>query len=66
MGTAGSVLTNEFKIPTIGYGPGCEDQAHARDESVEVEKIRMAAYGTASIAHGLVGIPVCGWTSDEI
>ena len=25
-----------------------------------------AVYGTASIVHSLVGIPVVGWTSDEI
>ena len=66
MGTAGSLLVNEFKIPTVGYGPGLESQAHAPGEYVEVEKIFAATYGTAAIAHGLVGIPVCGWSSDEI
>ncbi len=66
MGTAGSVLVNEFKIPTIGYGPGLEAQAHARGEFVELEKLHTAIYGTASIAHSLIGIPVCGWTADEI
>ena len=66
MGTAGSVLVNDFKIPTIGYGPGCEAQAHARGEYVELEKMFTAIYGTAAIAHSLIGIPVCGWTADEI
>ena len=66
MGTAGSVLVNEFNIPTIGYGPGLETQAHAADEYVELQKLHTAVYGTAAIAHSLVGIPVCGWTSDEI
>ncbi|MCX7006875.1 MAG: M20/M25/M40 family metallo-hydrolase [Kiritimatiellaeota bacterium] len=66
MGTAGSALVNEFKIPTIGYGPGCEEQAHACGEFVELEKIYTAIYGTAAIAHSLIGIPVCGWTADEI
>lgn len=66
MGTAGSVLVNEFKIPAVGYGPGVETQAHAHGEWVEIDKLITALYGTAVIAHSLVGIPVCGWTSDEI
>jgi len=66
MGTAGSVLSNDFHIPTIGYGPGREEEAHARGESVEVAKIVECTYGTAAIAHGLVGIPVFGWIPDEI
>ncbi len=66
MGTAGSVLVNEFQTATIGYGPGLETQAHARGEFVELEKLYSAIYGTAAIAHSLIGIPVCGWTTDEI
>jgi acetylornithine deacetylase/succinyl-diaminopimelate desuccinylase-like protein len=66
MGTAGGTLTTEFSVRTIGYGPGEEIQAHAANESVATENIVKAAYGTAAIVHGLVGIPVCGWTSDEI
>jgi acetylornithine deacetylase/succinyl-diaminopimelate desuccinylase-like protein len=66
MGTAGGVLVNEFKVPTIGYGPGEETQAHTAHESVRTRRIVEAVYGTAVIAHALVGIPVCGWTVDEI
>ncbi len=66
MGTAGSVLVNEFNIPAIGYGPGLETQAHAPGEWVASDNIIAAVYGTAAIAHSLVGIPVCGWTSDDI
>jgi acetylornithine deacetylase/succinyl-diaminopimelate desuccinylase-like protein len=66
MGTAGSVLTREFHVPTIGYGPGTELMAHAVDESVNIEKVSEAVYGTAAIVHGLIGIPVFGWTADEI
>lgn len=66
MGTAGSVLVKEFNVPTIGYGPGGEAQAHAADEYVETAKITEAVYGTTAMVHGLIGIPVCGWTSDEI
>jgi acetylornithine deacetylase/succinyl-diaminopimelate desuccinylase-like protein len=66
MGTAGSTLVNEFQVPTIGYGPGREEIAHTINESVETNKILEAVYGTAVIVHGLIGIPVFGWTSDEI
>jgi acetylornithine deacetylase/succinyl-diaminopimelate desuccinylase-like protein len=66
MGTSGSVLSNEFHIPTIGYGPGREEEAHSQGESVEIAKIVECTYGTAAMAHGLVGIPVFGWIPDEI
>ncbi|MCX6902528.1 MAG: M20/M25/M40 family metallo-hydrolase [Verrucomicrobia bacterium] len=66
MGTAGSVLVKEFDVPTVGYGPGLEAQAHAHGEFVETAKITEAVYGTTAMVHGLIGIPVCGWTSDEI
>ncbi|MBN1902037.1 M20/M25/M40 family metallo-hydrolase [Candidatus Sumerlaeota bacterium] len=66
MGTAGNVLLNEFQIPTMGFGPGNLAMAHAANEYVETENIPRAAYGAAAIAHGLIGYPVFGWTSDEI
>ncbi len=64
MGTAGSILTKQFNIPTIGYGPGKEEAAHSENEYVELEKITEAILGTSSIVHSLAGIPVFGWTSD--
>lgn len=66
MGTAGNVISNEFNIPVIGYGPGDENEAHAINEYVGIDKISDCVYGTASIVHGLIGVPVFGWTSDEI
>jgi len=66
MGTAGGVLVQQFAIPTIGYGPGEEAQAHAPNEHVALAAMTEAAYGTAAIAHGLIGVPVFGWTADEI
>ena len=65
-GTAGGVLVEDYGIPTIGYGPGDEELAHAPDESVDVERLRSAVYGTAVIAQCLVGVPVFGWSADEI
>ncbi|HEY3325170.1 MAG TPA: M20/M25/M40 family metallo-hydrolase [Planctomycetota bacterium] len=66
MGTAGGVLRNEFQIPTIGYGPGNEELVHAPNESVELSKLATCIYGTASIVHSLIGIPLFGWTTDDI
>jgi acetylornithine deacetylase/succinyl-diaminopimelate desuccinylase-like protein len=66
MGTAGGVLLNDFKIATIGFGPGREEEAHAANEYVEIDKLIEAIFGTAVIVHGIAGVPVCGWTVDEI
>lgn len=66
MGTAGSVFFNEFGLPTLGYGPGGETEAHACNEFVSIENLVGAVYGTAIIAHALIGVPVFGWSSDEI
>lgn len=66
MGTAGGVLLNDFSIPVIGYGPGVEAAAHAANENVEIPKLMEAVYGTAAIAHSLIGIPVYGWTAGDI
>lgn len=56
-GTAGGVLVNEFGVPTIGFGPGHEDQTHAVDEHVSVESIGTAVYGTVAICHALIVVP---------
>ena len=66
MATAGGVLLKEFSIPVAGYGPGDETKAHAPDECVELANLVEAMYGTAVIAHSLAGVPVWGWSSDEI
>lgn len=66
MGTAGGVLSNQFNVPAIAYGPGSEDTCHGPNESVSVARASQAIYGTAAIVHSLVGVPVCGWTLDEI
>jgi len=65
MATCGGVLVNDYKIPAIGYGPGTEELAHSAKEAVSVDNISEATYGTALIAHSLVGVPVYGWTSDD-
>jgi len=66
MGTAGSVLTQEFKLPVIGYGPGTVEMAHAAGECVQLDKMYEAVYGTTALAHSLIGVPVFGWSAEEI
>ncbi|NLL12206.1 MAG: M20 family metallopeptidase [Fibrobacter sp.] len=55
MGTAGSVLVNEYSIPTIGYGPG--NMSTSPEEYVEIRDLNEAFFGTAVIAHRLLGVP---------
>lgn len=64
MGTAGSKLVGNYKIPTVCFGPGDETSAHAANEHVDVEKIIEAVYGTAVLAHSVIGIPLFGWMAD--
>lgn len=66
MGTAGSVFVKNYNVPAIGYGPGSESVAHKPNEYVEISNLDECVYGTAIIAHSLIGVPVFGWTSDEI
>ncbi len=40
--TNGSETAGKRKIPTIGLGPGLEDDAHITDESISVEALRQA------------------------
>jgi len=40
--TNGSETAGKRKIPTIGLGPGMEDDAHIADESISVEELRKA------------------------
>ena len=65
-GTAGSVLVQQYQVPTIGYGPGDESVIHVPGEYVTIDKITEAVYGTAAIVHSLIGVPVFGWSSDDI
>ncbi len=58
MGTAGSVLVNEYAIPTIGYGPG--SMCRSPEDYVEVKDLNEAFFGTSVIAHRLLSVPSSG------
>ncbi len=54
MGSAGGSLVRHG-IPTVGFGPGDEAQAHACDESVELDRVVQATCATAILAHAFIG-----------
>ena len=58
MGTAGSLLSGEHRIPTLGFGPGEIEQAHAPNESLSMDNLVGAAFGTAVLVHSLIGTPL--------
>lgn len=51
--TNGSESAGRRNIPTIGFGPGTEAEAHRIDESVEIEQLHQAASGYAALAREL-------------
>jgi hypothetical protein len=64
MGTSGSKLVDDFKIPTVGFGPGDESSAQAGGEHVDTDKLVDAVYGTAVLTHSVIGVPLYGWVAD--
>lgn len=54
--TNGSGTAGVLGIPTIGYGPGEEDQAHTVDESVGLSDLHLGAQGFAAIVSGLMKV----------
>lgn len=53
--TNGSHYAGEAGIPTIGFGPSRENQAHVRDEYIEIEQLEGAAQGYIEIAKSVLG-----------
>jgi putative selenium metabolism hydrolase len=51
--TNGSESAGRRGIPTIGFGPGDEAQAHTIDESVEIAELHRAVDGYAALAREL-------------
>lgn len=54
--TNGSESAGRRNIPTIGFGPGTEDQAHRIDERVEIIHLQAAATGYECLARELAGL----------
>jgi putative selenium metabolism hydrolase len=52
--TNGSGTAGRLGIPTIGYGPGHEDQAHTVDEHIELTDLHLGARGYAAILSALL------------
>lgn len=53
MATAGSVLSVDFGVPSICFGPGDESEVGAPDESVAMSEVALAVSGLAALAYGL-------------
>lgn len=56
-GTAGAVVTREYSLPTIGFGPGDEAEARECNESVSIAVLVEAVFGTAVLMRGLSAAP---------
>ncbi|TCP24911.1 putative selenium metabolism hydrolase [Scopulibacillus darangshiensis] len=54
--TNGSHFAGEANIPTIGFGPSLESQAHVDDEYIEIEQIVKATEGYTGIMRALTSI----------
>lgn len=52
--TNGSGTAGALGIPTIGFGPGDEDQAHTVDESIALDDLHLGAQGYAAIVESLL------------
>ena len=66
MGTAGCALTRSLGIPAVGYGPGSPQTAHDPDEYVEIDNVNEAFFGTAVIAHRIIGAAAAGWSEEKL
>jgi len=55
--TNGSGTAGHLGIPTIGFGPGDEDQAHSVDESIATDDLYAGALGYAAIVTAIATQP---------
>ncbi|MGI5839424.1 MAG: YgeY family selenium metabolism-linked hydrolase [bacterium] len=55
--TNGSYSAGIAGIPTVGFGPSRENQAHVVDEYVEIEQVEKAAAGYLAIAERVARLP---------
>lgn len=53
--TNGSSSAGIHHIPTLGFGPGRENQAHVNDEYIEIEELVKACEGYYALASELAG-----------
>ncbi|WNS76458.1 YgeY family selenium metabolism-linked hydrolase [Bacillus sp. DTU_2020_1000418_1_SI_GHA_SEK_038] len=54
--TNGSHFAGEVNIPTIGFGPSLESQAHVDNEYIEIDQLVKAAAGYAAIIKALTSL----------
>lgn len=61
LGTDARFLRNQLNIPTVIYGPGAMEQAHAADEWVEIEELATAAKAFARIYRDFSAVHTSKW-----
>lgn len=54
--TNGSASAGDLGIPTLGFGPSRENQAHVTDEYIEIDQLVQAARGYTALAEALTGM----------
>lgn len=65
--TAGSLLAEGYRIPTLCFGPGDESGVGTPRESVDFEALIDAVFGTTVLVHGAIGTPVSlVWPTDRL
>jgi acetylornithine deacetylase/succinyl-diaminopimelate desuccinylase-like protein len=64
--TEGSYTYAQLGIPTIGFGPGSENDLDPAEKTLGIDKLEKAVYGQALIIHRNIGMPIFGWSTDEI
>jgi acetylornithine deacetylase/succinyl-diaminopimelate desuccinylase-like protein len=55
LSTAGSLLADGYRIPTLCFGPGDESGVGTAHESVDLKALIDALYGTVVLVHGAIG-----------
>jgi acetylornithine deacetylase/succinyl-diaminopimelate desuccinylase-like protein len=64
--TEGSYTFAARGIPTIGFGPGSEEQTSQVSQTLPLKDLSEAVFGLGVIIARAIGVPSFGWSSDEI
>jgi acetylornithine deacetylase/succinyl-diaminopimelate desuccinylase-like protein len=55
--TNGAYSAGVAGVPTVGFGPSTEEQAHVVDESLEIDQLLAARDGYAGILGAVLAVP---------
>jgi hypothetical protein len=63
--TYGGYTNAELKIPTIGMGPGREEDV-LHNQIISMDMIQETAIRISEVVRRIIGMPTFGWSEDEI